>query len=149
GVEVCEAKAFVSRKEITRIDRDRPAGRFDRLVILLQLSKGPRLGPIQIIQSWVAWTKPNRLVKEFEAIQSVRAPWMLRPCPHRRLTRPGPRTARVPPPTSLGPGAPAPGVHRLSPREHPRNLDRGRAPATPIRRPVGGRARGGRPPPDT
>jgi hypothetical protein len=50
------------------IDRDRPAGRFDRLIVLLQPEIVGRFTTIPISQSWISRAQPNRLVLILQAL---------------------------------------------------------------------------------
>jgi hypothetical protein len=50
---------------IIRFDRDRPAGPFDRLIVLLQPEIGRRSQAIPILQIRIVRAQPNRLVRKF------------------------------------------------------------------------------------
>src|SRR5208337_3948361 len=56
------------RLPIGRIDRDRPAGPFDRLFVLLKPEMGGRLARVPVMQRWIVRTEPNGLVKILKAL---------------------------------------------------------------------------------
>ena len=56
------------RMRKNRIDRDRPAGRFDRLIVLLQPEIGDTFVPIPNKQIWIVRTEPYRLVRKFDGL---------------------------------------------------------------------------------
>ena len=53
--------------DVIRIDRDRLASQFNRLVIILQPEIGPRLAAIATGERRIVRARPNRLVKIFKA----------------------------------------------------------------------------------
>ena len=53
--------------DVIRIDRDRPASQFNRLVITLQPEIGPRLAAIPRGERRIVRARPNRLVEIFKA----------------------------------------------------------------------------------
>ena len=55
------------RIRVVRIDRERPASQFDRLIIALQPEIGPRLVAVIIGERRIGRARPNRLVESFNA----------------------------------------------------------------------------------
>ena len=55
------------RKRETRIDRDRPAGPFDRLIVLLEREIGDTFVSIPKKQIWISRTEPCRLVVKVDS----------------------------------------------------------------------------------
>src|ERR1700732_2334129 len=53
--------------DVIRIDRDRLASPFNRLVITLQPEIGPRLAAIQMDEQRIVWALPKRRVEIFNA----------------------------------------------------------------------------------
>src|SRR5262249_18831151 len=58
----------VQPRSSARIDRNRPAGPFDRLIVLFQGEMASRFAVILTTQIRIVRTEPNRLVKIFEAL---------------------------------------------------------------------------------
>ena len=91
-------KGHMRKRVVIRIDRDRPASQFNRLVIILQPEIGPRLAAVPIGERRIVRARPNRLVEILKAFVELpeslrgRSPVRRRPP---RWTGPGRARARV------------------------------------------------------
>ena len=126
--------------DVIRIDRDRLASQFNRLVIILQPEIGPRLAAVPQGERRIVRARQNRLVEIFEAFVEFPEAYVVE-----AQVGGGVHVGRVEGERALvlGDGflGCAPGTEGCCPssRESKANLDRGRAPWTPIRRPARGR----------